>query len=209
MQKLVVICGQSGVGKTTVIERVFEERGDLNVLNFGERILAMALSKGVARTPEDVEKLRPEVLSRLQVETSKHIHELNGLVLLDMHLTVDTPIGMVAGMPRAVMENLQPSLIVLLEAKPYEILKRRMIGKGELDTAESVKDIQERTDIDRAAAISVAIALGIPIKILKSENAEKTAETILKILADTRASIAGIDTTPQDGSERVPGTQPA
>jgi adenylate kinase len=203
VQSLIVICGQSGVGKTTVIEKVFEKRGDLRVLNFGERILAMALKRGLLRGAEDLEDLTPEVLSRLQVEASRHVHELNGVVLLDMHLTVDTPIGMIAGMPRTVMDNLQPSLIILLEAKPYDVLKRRMLGKGDLETEETVKGIQQRADIDRAAAVSIAIDLGIPIKILKSENADQTSEKILEMLGNAPAG------TMEPHSPGVAGELPA
>ena len=182
MQTLIVVCGQSGVGKTTVIEKVSEKRGDLKILNYGERILAMALKNGLMRNPGDMNTLTPDVISRLQIQTSKYIHELTGTVVLDMHLTVDTPIGLIAGMPRTVMDALQPALIILLEAKPDDILKRRMTGKGVLEVAESIRDIQERADFDRAAAISIAIDIGIPIKILRNDDADKTAEEISEIL---------------------------
>jgi adenylate kinase len=182
VQRLYVVCGQSGVGKSTVIAKVAEGRDDLTILNFGERILAMALRRGVLSNPGDMASLGPETLSRLQMDASRHIHELGGEVILDMHLTVKTPMGFIAGMPKVVMDTLQPALIVLLEADPYEILKRRMTGKSDLDADESLKDIQERADFDRAAAISIAIDLGIPIKILKNRNADETADMLAGLL---------------------------
>jgi adenylate kinase len=131
MQRLYVVCGQSGVGKTTVVDRVARELGDLTVLNFGERILAMALAKGLVSDPQGLRTLRPEALAKLQIQAAQYISGLGGMVILDMHLTVKTPAGYVAGMPKQVMETLNPARIILLEADPGQIMARRLREKGD------------------------------------------------------------------------------
>ena len=111
-------------------------------------------------------------------------HLVTGKVILDMHLTVHTSAGYIAGMPKQIMNMLEPSLIILLEADPMDVLKRRMTGKGKVSEDESLKDIQEHADFDRAAAISIAIDIGTPVKILYNKDVEKTAEEITRLLHD-------------------------
>jgi adenylate kinase len=171
------------VGKTTVVTRVAEEGEDLTVVNFGERVLVMALKEGLVRTPQEINLLRPEILAKLQQKAAEHIQGLTGTIILDMHLTVQTPRGFVAGMPTDLMNILKPSQIILLEANPDTIMKRRMMGKG-IDTEESIKDIQERADFDRAAAISIAIDMGTPIKLVKNNDVDEAAQEITRLIDD-------------------------
>jgi len=184
VRRLYVICGQSGVGKSTVVAQVAEGRQSLTIVNFGERIFAMALENALVTDPGDLRLMRPEILTMLQIQVAEHIRELTGLVILDMHLTVHTPAGYIAGMPKQIMNMLQPARIILLEADPYEILKRRMTGKETKGDDESLKEIQEHADLDRAAAISIAIDIGTPVKILRNDDVAKTAEKVKKLLED-------------------------
>ena len=66
--------------------------------------------------------------------------------------------------------------------KPYEVLKRRMVGKKMKKADDSLADIQEHADIDRAAAVSIAIGVGAPVKIIKNDDTEKTASFIIGLL---------------------------
>jgi adenylate kinase len=184
MEKLYVVCGQSGVGKSTVIQKAAEGMEDLTVVNFGEQILKLALDGGFVKEGEEVTLLRPECLSELQVRATERVKNLKGRVILDMHLTVRTPSGFIAGMPKRVMDVLEPRRIILLEADAYEILKRRMVGKDRKNVDESLKDIQEHSDFDRAAAISIAMDIGTPIMILKNDDVEKTALQLRDILEE-------------------------
>jgi adenylate kinase len=184
MEHLYVVCGQSGVGKSTVITKAAEGIDDLTVVNFGEQILKLALEGGFVQEGDEVTLLRPECLSELQIRATEKIKDLEGKVILDMHLTVRTPSGFIAGMPKTVMNLLEPRRIILLEADPYEILKRRISGKEMKSVDESLKDIQEHSDFDRAAAISIAMDIGTPIMILKNDDVDKSAEKIREILEE-------------------------
>ena len=146
MEKLFVVCGQSGVGKSTVISKAAEGMEDLTVVNFGQQILQLALEGDYVEEGDEVTLLRPECLSELQIRATEKIRDLSGRVILDMHLTVRTPSGFIAGMPKRVMNMLEPKRIILLEADAYEILKRRMVGKEMKNVDESLKDIQEHSD---------------------------------------------------------------
>ena len=182
MNRVYVICGQSGVGKSTVLSKVAEGNPDVTVVNFGERILSVARRNGLAQEAQDILRLRPEQIAELQVQATELIAKLEGRIVLDMHLTVRTPAGFIAGMPKRVQELLKPARIILLEEDPYEVLKRRMTGKEMKNVDESLRDIQEHADFDRAAAISVAIDIGAPVKIVRNDNIEAAARAICELL---------------------------
>ena len=182
MDQLYVVCGQSGVGKSTVITRATEGMEDLVTVNFGQMILELAQERDLVKEGDEITLLRPRCLSELQIQATEKIKNLSGRVILDMHLTVRTPSGFIAGMPKRVMNMLEPGRIILFEADAYEILKRRMVGKEMKNVDESLKDIQEHSDFDRAAAISIAIDIGTPVMILRNDDVEKTADQLREIL---------------------------
>lgn len=181
MQLIYVVCGQSGTGKSTVLSRVSERR-DVTVVNFGEAIFDLAKESGLVKERDDISVLGPETLAELQMQASEHVKHLQGKIIIDMHLTIRTRAGFVAGMPKKVMEMLSPHRIILLEEEPYEVLKRRMVGKEMKKADDSLADIQEHADIDRAAAVSIAIGVGAPVKIIKNDDTEKTASFIIGLL---------------------------
>jgi adenylate kinase len=182
MTRIYVLCGQSGVGKSTVLSKVDEGDRGIAVVNFGQRILNVAKNHGLASNPEEVQGLSPEDLAKLQLEASEEIAEMGGRIVIDMHLTVRTPVGFIAGMPRKVADTLKPARIILLEEDPYEVLKRRMTGKDMKNVDESLKEIQEHMDFDRAAAISVAIDIGASVKIVRNDDIDKAMAKIWEIL---------------------------
>ncbi len=182
MERLFVVCGQSGVGKSTVLSKVAEGHDDLTIVNFGETILSIARDRGVASTTEEFAGLKPETVAELQVAAANRVKSLEGRVILDMHLTVRTRGGFIAGMPKKLMDMLSPSRIILLEADPYEVLKRRMVGKEMKKVDDSLKDIQEHADFDRAAAVAIAIDIGAPVKLIMNDDVEKTATEIGKLI---------------------------
>ncbi len=187
MADVYVLCGQSGVGKSTVASRVAESNPHLTVVSFGEKIFELARGEGLVDAITQLELLTPEDVSRLQIKATQQVSRLPGKVLVEMHLTVKTPAGFIAGIPKRIMNLLKPRRIVLLEADPYEVLRRRITGKEGKSEAESLKDIQEHAYFDRAAAISIAIDIGTPIKILKNTDVEQTVQQILTLLEQDKA----------------------
>jgi adenylate kinase len=183
-----IICGQTGVGKTTVAQRLAEGRDNVTIVNFGETIFELAKEAGLIETRDQLNRLWPDTVSWLQTKATKSVAEkLSGKVILDMHVTVHTPAGYIAGMPRRMMEQLNPKRLVLLEADPYEVVRRRMVGKEMKDVEESLKDIQEHADFDRAAAMSISVDVGTPIMIVKNEDLEKTIIQLSNLLDEEGA----------------------
>lgn len=188
MANFFIICGQTGVGKSTVAAHVAEGRKDTQIVNFGETIFTLARDEGLVTEREQVNHFWPDEVSRLQTMAIEQIRILSGSVILDMHLTVHTPAGYIAGMPKRMMERLKPKLIVLLEGEPYEIVRRRMVGKEMKSVEESLKDIQEHADFDRAAAMSIAVVIETPIMILKNDDLDEVVGRISAILDDDRST---------------------
>jgi len=67
------------------------------------------------------------ILQREVAETiAEKIKELEGITIIDTHMSIKTPGGYLPGLPNHVLQLLKPEMLVLVEAKPEEISSRRM-----------------------------------------------------------------------------------
>ena len=99
----------------------------------------------MATSRDDMRKLAPETQKDIQREAAVRIAAM-GKVIVDTHCTIKTPKGYLAGLPAWVLEALQPSVIVLVEASDGEIARRRTndaTRKRDDDTLEAIRDHQE------------------------------------------------------------------
>src|SRR5258708_5551759 len=66
---------------------------------------------------------------RIQQRAAKKIAKMRGKssLIVDTHMFVRTTDGIWPGTPRRVLEALHPSLIVLIEAGPEDVAKRRIM----------------------------------------------------------------------------------
>src|SRR5579863_2306389 len=129
-QRRVFIVGIPGVGKSTVVAKVLEMLGSkgrqAKVVNFGTVMLEEAkLSAGV-KSRDEIRKLPIEKQKALQIHAATKIAETHGeFVIVDTHLFIATKEGFWPGIPVDVLQALRPTNLVLVNAKPEEILERR------------------------------------------------------------------------------------
>jgi len=180
-----IIVGVPGVGKTTVMEKAKKKLPEYQIMKFGTKMLETAKKQEKAQNRDQIRKLSPEKIKELQRKTMEKIKQKENL-LVDTHLAVETPKGIVPGMPKWAIEKTNLDRIILIEGKPEEIKKRR-----KKDKTRKRDDFQlnpkEHQKINRYYAATVSTITSSPIKIIKNKpnKAEEAAEKLEKTIKNT------------------------
>jgi len=200
VNKIVVVTGTPGVGKSTVISRAVEKLRsagtDCEVINYGDFMLEIAKEKAGVTDRDEMRKLSFDLYQNIQKEAADDIARVaeRKLVLVDTHTTVKKPEGYYPGLPRWVLERLRPMTIVIIEAPPTEILSRRgkdverrrdkelvEIGEHKFDDnhivsyrftgdEELLAEIEEHQQLNRAIAMAYAAFTGAAVRIIVNKD---------------------------------------
>jgi adenylate kinase len=185
--KCVVVTGIPGVGKTTVLNAALEKLEEkFEIINFGDKMFEVAGKEGLVSNRDEMRKLPPEVQKDIQklaaIAIAKRAEENN--VIVDTHCTVKTPSGYLPGLPRWVLEELKPTHIVLVEADPEEIQRRRTSDATRVRDEDSVEEIAQHQEINRAAAMAYAMFTGATVKIVENHDnrLEEAVDQLVKAM---------------------------
>ncbi len=178
----VVVTGVPGVGKTTVMEPAAKMAGR-KIVTYGTVMFDMAKSEGLVNDRDEMRKMPINTQRDLQKRAAKKIHDM-GDVVIDTHCTIKTPNGYWPGLPKHVLEALMPDTIVLIEAKPEEIAKRRAKDPSRARDTDLIESIIEHQQINRYTAMSYATLTSATVMILKNEEGkvEDSAKKLAAIL---------------------------
>lgn len=173
--RLVIVTGVPGVGKTTVLNGALElcrEAGkNVALLNYGNVMFEEASKRGLVKARDEMRHLPVRIQVDLQLRASELIRQAEGNVILDTHMFINTPDGYMPGIPSWVAGSLKPDAIVLLEAEPEEISRRRnkdaAIRARESDTPERINEHQM---MGRAGAAAISVQTGCTVVVLRNRE---------------------------------------
>ena len=161
---VIVVTGIPGVGKTTVMKRAAEGM-DIQFVTFGTVMIEIALNLKLVKDRDEMRKLSLEQQKELQIKTAEKISKIKN-VIVDTHCTIKTPKGYLPGLPEWVLKKLKPTAIVVVEADPQEIYNRRAKDATRNRDPDSLEQIAEHQQINRAAAMAYATLTGATVKIV-------------------------------------------
>ncbi|MCK9151335.1 adenylate kinase [Methanobacterium alcaliphilum] len=169
--KVVVIAGIPGSGSTTILDHALENLDYVNV-NYGDVMLQIAQEKGLVENRDQMRTLSPDVQKEIQKAAAKSIRERSKLtnIIVDTHCTIKTPVGFLPGLPKWVLDELQPDMFVLIEADADEILIRRISDTTRSRDMEMMKDINLHQEMNRAVSMAYAALTGATVKIIENHN---------------------------------------
>ncbi len=169
--KLVVVAGIPGSGSTTVLTKALEHLDYLHI-NYGDVMLEIAEKEGLVDDRDSIRKLSPEVQKEIQRKAAKNIKERSEQdnIIVDTHCTIKTPKGFLPGLPKWVLDELQPDMFVLLEADGDEILMRRINDTTRIRDLEKLSDIKLHQEMNRAVSMAYAALTGATVKIIKNHD---------------------------------------
>jgi len=183
--KVVVVAGIPGSGSTTVLQHALKET-DYVHLNYGDVMLEIAMEMELVEDRDSIRRLPPETQKEIQRKAAETIRiraeESNTIV--DTHCTIKTPSGFLPGLPKWVLEALQPDMFILIEADGDEILLRRVSDTTRTRDMERLQDINLHQEMNRATAMAYAVYTGATVKIIENHNnlLESSVEEMKKAL---------------------------
>ena len=190
MRNAVIVTGIPGVGKTTVIDtavKMVKEKHneDVAVLNFGTVMFEVASARGLVEDRDQMRRLPTSVQREIQQLAGEEIARRaeSTRVIVDTHTLIQTPNGFLIGLPEWVVRAIKPKTVVLVEANPENIAKRRSDDPTRARDAQKVEEIETHQLMCRSAAVAAATLTGATVRIIK--NRQGMVEQAAKELYDT------------------------
>ncbi len=192
MGSTVIITGTPGVGKTSVLNKLAKEAEKekiaLKLVNFGTTMNNILNSSGKNIHRDELRKQNYGKQKEVQLEAAKQISEMknNHILIVDTHMFIRTPVGALPGLPEYVIKKLDPSLLVLLEANPEDIKKRREKDQTRKRDSQTGQNVEFDLEWGRKTAAACAIMTGTPVSIVKNEEGfpDKAANQILNMIKE-------------------------
>lgn len=183
--KVVVVAGIPGSGSTTVLQHALKETDYVHV-NYGDVMLEIAQEMKLVEDRDSMRKLPPETQKKVQKKAAGTIRARAEVAntIVDTHCTIKTPSGFLPGLPKWVLEELQPDMFILIEADGDEILMRRVSDTTRTRDTERLQDINLHQEMNRATAMAYAVYTGATVKIIENHNdqLESSVEEMIKTL---------------------------
>ncbi len=179
MKGLVLVTGMPGVGKTAVLnefEKIAKNNEvDASIVNYGSIMNSILKSKGKELTRDEIRKQKISSQKKIQLKAADIIAKKGrtGMIIVDTHMAVNTKAGFLPGLPYDVLKKLDPSLLVLIETDPKDIMKRRGLDNSRDRDSQSLKVIELGLEWSRYLASACSTLIGIPVKILKNEHGKQ------------------------------------
>ena len=186
--KIVVVVGIPGVGKTTLIKKIVEKIKDhvksVNVTSFGTIMLEVAKENGL-NDRDELRKIPVLEQKKLQKDAADKLSKIvSDVLIIDTHAFIKTPEGYNPGLPYHVLEIIEPTHFILVTAKTEEIYNRRMKDETRNRDKVSITTIKKELDIQSAMMSACSIISGSPLKpVLNSEGKlEEAADIIIEAI---------------------------
>ncbi|MDO8122888.1 MAG: adenylate kinase [Candidatus Hermodarchaeota archaeon] len=188
VRKVVVVSGVPGVGKTTVVTdgiRKVENRVNVSLITYGSVMFEIAQKRRLVENRDDLRKLPVKKQREVQKLAGERIAAMSRsqVVVVDTHTLIQTADGgFLIGLPKWVAEAIRPASIVLVEADPVNIAKRRAKDATRTRDEQLIDNIETHQLLCRSAAVAVGTLTGATVMILK--NIEGKAEEAATAFAD-------------------------
>ncbi|MGZ4943121.1 MAG: adenylate kinase [Halobacteriota archaeon] len=190
MSQIVVLTGIPGSGKTTVtrkaIEKLEAQGNPFGMVTYSDIMLDEAVQRGWVQARDEIRKLEPQKQRDLQRIAARIIADTaTTSLVVDTHATMRTPKGYLPGLPVWVLDELKPDLILVVEAAPKEIMRRRSTDKSRSRDVQDEQGIQEHQEVNRAICMAYAAHTGATVKILQNPDG-KLSEAMHELVLTLR-----------------------
>jgi len=188
---VIVLFGVSGVGKGSILSRALEDFKEWKVVNYGSIMLKHLESLGLKR-----DEMRKKLDLRKYVDAQKNaLEELKGIIERNKRVIVDThasiilhKYGFYPGFPGDSIREINPTVLVLITANPYEIYGRRYKDyvEGKRERELNIDLIKKEVEMERRYSIVYSVISGRPLKIINNKQGmlDKAVEEFKKILGE-------------------------
>lgn len=166
MALTIILAGIPGSGKSTVLQEAVKLFPELEVINYGDKMLKEASLQHIDK--DSLRKLPLHQQQKIGIAAAKKMAtEMPQIACIDTHAMIKTPIGYCPGIPEAVIRILNPNVIVMIECSASLIYERRKLDKTRNRDEDSVEQIEYHQQISRSfllSCVAFSSALYAPIQ---------------------------------------------
>lgn len=164
----IIVSSVPGSGKTTVLNYVRKRMPGVKLVSEGDIVFELAAKRFRIQNRDELRKKLSIAQQRLlQSLAVKRIAAMKDkIILIDSHLSIETPEGYLPGLPEKAIHMIKPDLIVLLEFHPKDILARRKKDRSRRRDVERAGEIEEHQKINREFAFAAATHVQCPVEII-------------------------------------------
>lgn len=180
-----IIFGIPGTGKTSVAKGL--EKHGWTTVTFGTLMFDIAKERhGVSHRDEMRSSISPQDYEALQEEAAKRIGGMEGNILVDSHCSILKPEGYYPGFPANIINGIKPKALVVVEADPSDIERRRKKDEG---IRSRDGNAEEHQAINRYYAVAYSAISGASVSFVKNEEGklEETVARVAEILGKVQA----------------------
>ena len=184
-----VVVGIAGVGKSTVVETARGALVGAKTLVFGTSMFEAAKRLRWVKHRDEMRTLPVEKQKRLQKIAAKEISMGKGnVIFVDTHLFIRTPEGFWPGLPFDVIRTLRPTHLILIEARPQDILSRRANDTTRYRDVITEEEVESELVLARTLLSTASLISGAPMLIVKNEEGkvDEAAQRIVDVLKGAR-----------------------
>ncbi|MBO3762671.1 MAG: adenylate kinase [Thermoproteota archaeon] len=161
--KIAIVVGVSGVGKSTLLSKMVSiatlEKVKLSVVNIGSIMFGIALNRNLAKSRDEIRMLNLSIQEELRKASySKLIalKKVNEFTVIDTHYLVRSRGGYLIGLPKSLLDCIQPNFFAIVEAPIKDIMKRRHMDKTRNREEVSPDEIEIEQSITRNSIFVLA-----------------------------------------------------
>lgn len=185
MNKIAIVTGTPGAGKSSVIEGVAPNSH--KVISIGTEMMKIAQNEKEVEDRDLIRKLRSEQITTLRLKACKSIGQMEGNIIIDTHASVKNGPRYVPGFSEKELDYF-PNLkaFIYIDSDPREIILRRSSDKHRKRDIESVGEIKQQREINLNLISAFAAYKNVPIYIIKNEQGkmEDAIEGIQKVFRE-------------------------
>lgn len=187
--KIIIAVGLAGVGKSSVLKELQDlankGKKNLTIVSYGTLMMEQAKKRKITEERDNLRHSSIDDQKELQANAAKEIVKIAknwDYVVVDTHMIINTDKGYFPGLPNFILSILNPSLFVIIEAKPETILLRRITDTTRKRDLSSLEDLLTEVTLSRAAAAACSVFTGAPAKFIENLP-NKQAETAAQFMA--------------------------
>jgi len=197
--RIAAVVGLPGVGKSTVLSiavKELEKKGyHVKLVNFGDFMFKAMRRAGLVSSRDEIRRYRFREQKRYQIQAAKDIvkhfsevaskSDMPVIGLVDTHAVIKTVAGFWPGLPKYVIEELNPDVIIVIEASPEEIVSRASKDKTRYRADYlDINLIRELLNLNRVYAISSATLVGASVVFIENREGkpEEAAKKVVEVL---------------------------
>lgn len=170
MNKIVIVTGSPGAGKSSVTGAVQNDKG-YTLVNVGDIMEKVAKEKGYVKDRDEMRYMSNEHITELRKLAAKHIAGLPGKIIVDTHATVQQHNRYVPGLPGQFLQDLGNVVgLFYIDADPKDILRRRGADRSRTREEEPLHVLETQRLVNIATLSAYSSQLNIPLYVILNQD---------------------------------------